>query len=461
MTRHRSVLVVVFTLALVAAACSSSSDDTTTTTGPTGQDTTTTAAEATTTTTAPPELKTGRGVDVATKTITIGLLADLTGLFSPLVIDVADAQRVYWDKVNAEGGVDGWTIELVVEDTNYNVEQHVEKYGKIKDDVLALSLSTGSPPSVAALPDYVADSMLAEPLGWYSGWAIPEFDSGVMLEQNSNYCFDAMNMVEFAKDQGGTSVALATFPGDYGQDTAAGVKHAVDYYGLDLAYDGEAAVIPGQDLTEIVQSITQSDADWTILAVSPGTLAEIMGGAVQGGYTGKFIANNASYNYALLDSAVAPLVDTMFYQSAFNIGWGQDAPGNNEMMAAMAEAYPDRRPSDVFILGWNQSYLMHQVIAKALENNDLTPEGMVAASHEIKVDFGGSQPAQDWIGAPNDYVIRATAIFNPDLALYTAAGGAGQTLSQADGTTGSVLEKDFFVSEASAEFDFTEPCWQI
>ncbi|MCZ7533555.1 MAG: ABC transporter substrate-binding protein [Acidimicrobiia bacterium] len=461
---HKSMLAMTLALGLVGAACSSTSEDTTTTT-PSQDDVTTTTVEnmETTTTTEAPEdeLKTGRGVDVASKTIKIGLLSDLTGLFSPLVIDVTDAQQVYWDKVNAEGGVDGWTVELVVEDTNYNVEQHLEKYEKIKDEVLALSLSTGSPTTVAALPQYVADSMLTIPLGWYSGWAIPAFDSGVVFEQNANYCFDTMNMVEFAMEQGGQKFALATFPGDYGQDTSAGAKHAFDYYDLELVYDGEAAVIPGQDLTDVIQGIASSGADWTILAASPGTAAEIMGGAAQGGYTGKFIGNNATYNFALLDSPVGPLVDASFYQSAFNVGWGQDLPGNNEMMAAMAEAYPDRRPSDVFILGWNQALAMHQVIAQALANKDITPEGMVAASTEVSIDFGGSQPAQSWAGTPNDYVVRATAIYNPDLALYTAAGGAGQTLSQEGATTGSVLERDFFISEAAKDYDFTAPCWEM
>ena len=105
-------------------------------------------------------MKTGRGVDADAKVIKLGLLADLTGPFSPLVIDITDAQQVYWDNVNANGGIDGWTVELLIEDTNYNVEQQLEKYEKIKDDVVAISQSTGSPTSVANLPGFKEDSML-------------------------------------------------------------------------------------------------------------------------------------------------------------------------------------------------------------------------------------------------------------------------------------------------------------
>jgi len=62
------------------------------------------------------EIKTDIGVDG--KTIKIGLLADLTGPFGVLVQDIVDAQQVYWDGVNAAGGLtDGYTVELVARDT--------------------------------------------------------------------------------------------------------------------------------------------------------------------------------------------------------------------------------------------------------------------------------------------------------------------------------------------------------
>ena len=41
---------------------------------------------------------------VQTKTIKLGLLADLTSpVFSTLVVPITDAQQVYWDNVNAAG----------------------------------------------------------------------------------------------------------------------------------------------------------------------------------------------------------------------------------------------------------------------------------------------------------------------------------------------------------------------
>ncbi|MDK1009969.1 MAG: ABC transporter substrate-binding protein [Actinomycetota bacterium] len=464
MRKQYSRLLLVVVMALVAAACGNGAEETTTTAGVVAETTTTAGVVAETTTTAAvsDEIITGGGVDAEAKVINIGMLADLTGLFAPLVIDITDAQSVYWDRLNAAGGIDGWTVNLIIEDTNYDVEQHIEKYEKIRGDVVAISQSTGSPTNVAALPLYKEDSMLVMPLSWYSGWAIPEFDGGLMLEQNTNYCLEAMNILDFIDGMGGKTIAIATFPGDYGHDSAAGVRIAIEHYGMELVYDGEAAVIPGQDQTPVIQGIVASGADWTVLTTNPSIGAEILAGSVQAGYQGMFIGSVPMYNFTLLDSPVGPLFSDVFYQSAYSVGWGVDAPGNNEMRAAMSEAFPDRRPSDSFIIGWNEAITMHEVLAAAIANGDLTREGVVAAANNLTdIDFGGSAPTQSYAGTPNEFVLRSLAIMKPDLALYTAAGGFDQTLSQADGTTGSAVVKDFFVGSAAAEFEFTEPCYQL
>ncbi|GMQ86510.1 MAG: hypothetical protein BMS9Abin07_2089 [Acidimicrobiia bacterium] len=451
---------VVLAFGLVAAACGSS-DDTTTTTAAAAQATTTTAAQATTTTGAPEAgIKTGIGVDPDTKTIKLGALHDLTGPFSPLVIHINDAMKVYYDTLNANGGIDGWMIDYQVLDTSYDVPTHLEQYEALRNDVLALTASTGTPTSVSALPAMTEDNMTFIPLSWYSGWAIPEFDGGLGLEMNTNYCIEAMNLMEFIRDQGGQTVAIAGFPSDYGLDFGAGVKLAADFYGMEVVFDG--AVIPGQDQTEVIAGIVASEADWTLVAVNAPVLAELMGGAFQSGYQGRWTGAGPSYNFALLDSPVGPLIDTLYYQSAYNVSWGDDAPGNVEMMEAMAAAFPDRLPSDAFIIGWNEGIIMTQVLADAIAAGDLTREGVAAAvAAQTGVDFKGTTPDQSYSGTPDEYVTRAIAIFNPDLATYTAAGGAAQTLSQEGGTTGSLLEKDFFVSEAAQEFIFDAPCFSL
>ena len=48
-------------------------------------------------------IKTGPGV--TDKTITLGVLTDLSGVFSPLAQPLTQANQMYWKEQNAKGGV--------------------------------------------------------------------------------------------------------------------------------------------------------------------------------------------------------------------------------------------------------------------------------------------------------------------------------------------------------------------
>lgn len=443
-------------LLLVASACSTPGAST----DPVDASTTSTVTSQTVTTIGSDfgdGVLTDVGIDTELKVIRLGLLADLTGPFAALVTDVTDAQKVYWQEVNDGGGIDGWTVELVVANTNSNVDQHREAYDQIRSEVVAIGQATGSSTNLDSLPNYVDDQMLVVPLSWYSGWAIPEVDSGVMLEQNTNYCIESMNILDFVNDMGAKSIAVAGFDDVYGRDAIAGVRHAADDYGMTIAYEG--VVKPGGDITELANGIAGSGAQWTILATNASVGSEILSGSVQSGYLGRFVGLQPSYDFRLLDTENASLYDTLFYQSVYTVAWGDDAPGNREMMLAMTEAFPDRRPSDAFIAGWNEAITMHRVLEAAIASSNLTRLGVVRAANSLdSVSFGESTPDQSYVGTPTDYVQRATAIYKPDLARYVAAGGPSQTLNQADATTGSILVRDFLVGTAAAAFNFTRPC---
>jgi ABC-type branched-subunit amino acid transport system substrate-binding protein len=459
--RSLNLTIVLVVLVLLAAACSRSSTPSTTlspdtTAAGTTQSTTTVESSGT-----EDALEVGSGADAETMIISIGILADQTGLFSSLATDVVAAQTVYWDALNAAGGINGWSVRYVIEDTASDTAQHLEKYESIREEVLAISLSTGTNANLETLELHKQDSMLVLPLSWYSGWAIPRLDDRVMLEQNTNYCIEAMNILDFVHGMGGQRIALATFDDAYGQDAAAGVKQAIDFYDMTLVYDGTGAVVPGQSVTPVILEIVDSAADWTFLATNASLGAEIVGGSARSGYVGIFTGSVPSYDFKVLDQPVAELYGSRYYQSAYNVAWGESTPGNNEMMAAVAKAFPDRRPSDAYISGWNGAVLMHRVLEIAVANDNLTRGGVVSAANSIvDVDFGGSTPSQSYAGVPNDYVQRSLAIYKPDLDLYLSAGGSGQTLSQVNGTTGSVLVKDFFVGTMAADYQFSRPCFE-
>lgn len=460
--KHRRLIASVMAVGLLATACGGDDE------GDEGASGTETTAEETET---DGEGATGGDGDIAfdvgvtEDTIKLGFLADLTGIFAPLVTDIVDAHEVYWDQVNENGGIAGRMVEMVVEDTGYDVTRHGEQYEKMRDEVAAIPLSTGSPHTASIVPKLEEDSMVTIPLTWYSGWADPEIGQNV-LEQGTNYCLEAMNVVEWFTDKheadngAKPTVAIISFPGEYGQDGATGAKIAAEALGLEVVYDGEGAVVPGQDQTAVVSEIVRTSPDWVFATINPTTLGEIMGGAVAQGFQGMWTGSVPTYDFRLLDSPLADAIDKFYWQSAYNVAYGTDVPGMADLTAAMEAAKPDATVSDAAVIGWIEATIIDTVLRQAAENGDLTRAGIREAALSIpEIDFGGLQPTQTYAGEPNEYVLRESAIFKPSLEYYNEGGGTGSTYGQG-GNTGSELVQDFFASETASNYDYQGACFE-
>jgi ABC-type branched-subunit amino acid transport system substrate-binding protein len=407
-------------------------------------------------------VKTDFGADDST--IRLGMLADLSGPFSVLVKDIVLAQQIYWDRLNKAGGIAGRQIKLVVQDNKYDVQTHKQLFQSMKahdaNGVLMMSQSTGSPHTAAIKAELEAENMIAVPLSWYSGWADPTLGKNV-FEAYTNYCLESMNAIQYMKDeQGVKKVAVVSFPGEAGQDSAAGAKYAIQKLGLTLAYDGEAKVTPpsptspNPDNSGVASAIASSGADLVFGLVNPATLAQLMGGAAAKGFKGKWGGNAPSYSPALLKGDVKNLVDSSFYLSAYTVLIGTDVPGMQEMIDAIKAARPDAPASDYYVYGWTEAQLTEAILRKAADDKDLTRAGVVKAAFELdKVDFKGLAPAQSWKGDPNTYIVRESYMFKPTLAQYKE-GPIGT------GNTGSKLLKGPFASENAKTYDFKGPCFK-
>jgi ABC-type branched-subunit amino acid transport system substrate-binding protein len=263
--------------------------------------------------------------------------------------------------------------------------------------------------------------------------------------------------------QDASTVAIISFPGEYGQDSATGAKMAAEQLGLEVVFDGEgqASIDPADPQTALITGLVQAQPDWVFATMSPSTAAVVMGGTVQD-LQAQWTGAVPTYDFRLLDSPLAEFISAVYWQPGYQVPWGTDVPGMDEVREAMLAARPDLRPSDAFITGWQEATIMEAVLRQAAENGDMTRAGIKAAALSLEgIDFQGLAPPQSYAGEPNDYVTREIAMFKPDKALYDEAGGAEQTLSSAPngGTTGSQLVEDFFVSDVAAGFEFTAPCF--
>lgn len=480
MIRKSKWLLLAVVFAMVAAACGSdepAADETTaeteapveteapaTTEAMDDEPTETTAAEVVET---PDEILTDVGVDAENKVITLGMLSDLTGPFAGLVGLIVAGQTAYWENLNAAGGIDGWTVELEIRDTGYNVEAHVELYGELKDQVAAFAHSTGSPHTIAINDQLKEDNILAIPLTWYSGWSDPEIGTN-LLAHGTPYCLEAMNLIGYLADlheqETGEkpTIAVAGNIGDYGEDSVTGAKLAAEALGLEVVYDGQGQTVRGQDQTPIVTGIVESGADIVFVTTSFDVLAEIYGGALAAGFVGKkWTGATPTYNPAAIGAPFAEQFAAEFYGSQYGALWGDDSPGYAEMMDVLIAANPDLPISDYLAEGWVEATIMEQVLRRAINSGDLTQAGILAAGQSLElVEFGGIAPDAGYAGTPNENVTRGITIWQLDLAGFAAQGGP-LTIGAGgpDAFSGSAVIESNYVHPIVAAYDFTEACW--
>ncbi len=459
------IFVLVLTLALIAAACSSDSDDTTTTAAESGGDETTTTAAAETTTTAagettttaaaPAELKTDFGVDVEAGTITVGQTADLTGPFAPLVAPILAGQQLYWAWVNANGGVGGMEVLMETRDTAYQVEQHIAAYDEIRDLVVAISHTTGSPQTLAISDALEEDSMIAVPATWYSGWTDTNI-APTVLHTGAPYCLEAMNgldwmtSVEAEEGNDAPTLAIASIPGDFGLDPMAGAKMWAETNGIEIVHDGSGTIIPGQDQKPVADAIVASGADLVYVTTTPSTFSEVYGAALQQGFEAKWSGSGPTYNPAFLVSPIADAIQRDWYGTYYMQPWGGDSAGMALTMQLVEASGADIAPNDYVGLGVIEAMIVHAALEAAHASGDMTRAGVLAAIRSLdNVDFQGAAPAENYTGSTADQIQRSVTLWRPSVA-NLEAGGSGSEIVGTD-----------FVGPTAESFDFQEACFQF
>ncbi|MGB9358083.1 MAG: ABC transporter substrate-binding protein [Acidimicrobiia bacterium] len=450
--RGTRIFVLLLVLALVAAACGSSGDDETTTTAAAsgGEETTTTAAPE-----EPMEMMTDFGVDLEAGMITVGQTADLTGPFQPLVAPIIAGQQMYWAWVNANGGIGGLQVEMLTRDTAYELEQHIAAYDEIRDQVVAISHTTGSSQTLGIADALEEDSMIAVPATWYSGWTDTTI-APTVLHSGAPYCLEAMSLLDWLLEeekQAGNdapTLAIASIPGDFGLDPMAGALLWAEANGIEVVHDGSGTIVPGQDLKPVADAIVSSGADLVYISTTPSTFSEVYGATLTQGFEAKWSGSGPTYNPAFLVSPIADAIQRDWYGGFYMQPWGGDSPGMALTMQLVEASGADMPPNDYVGLGVVQAMLVHAALEKAYENGDMTRAGVLAAIRSLdNVEFQGMAPAENYTGSTSDQVQRAITLWRPSVA-NLEEGGSGSEIIETD-----------FIGPTAESFEFTEACYQF
>ena len=320
-------------------------------------------------------------VGVEGKTITLGVLTGLTGVFAALGKDITNANQLFWKDNKV---CDTYDVKLDVQDTGYVPQQGVQLYSGMKDSILAMQQTIGSPINTALAPEYEADKIVNFPSAWSKTLTeIP--GTGVV---GATYDVEIANGYDYLFEQGllkeGDTVGHIYFEGEYGANGLAGTQAVAQEKGLKVV---EAQIkSTDQDMSSQITQFKAAGVDLIALTVAPTQLASVATVAESQGLDVPILGSNPVFAPGLLEGPAANWLKTHLYVASPVSSF--DA--NPDLLKKYEAAYPDATPSLGVIVGTGMSTIMKEVLDSACDNGDLTREGVVSAFNDLKeVDTGG------------------------------------------------------------------------
>ena len=180
-------------------------------------------------------------VGVSSTSITLGMTLPMTGTASPGYNKIPGAMKAYFDYVNANGGVNGRSINLKVEDDQYVPTQAVAKTNKLllQDKVMALiaPLGTANNKAVAASvnPARRGVPVLFVNTGFSGFTDTKKYPTTYAILPS--YVMEAKIMAEYIKDNfAGKTLGLVYQDDDFGTDALKGFTQAGVTFAAKVAY---------------------------------------------------------------------------------------------------------------------------------------------------------------------------------------------------------------------------------
>jgi ABC-type branched-subunit amino acid transport system substrate-binding protein len=347
----------------------------------------------------------GPGVDVATKTITIGDIGALTGPAAPLGAEVAAGHEAYFKALNARGGIDGWKVKLVVKDSGYQPQQHVQLYDQLQNSVAILN-SFGSPTTKAIQPQVHQQKLVTFPASFDSVWGA----DSVMAPVGAPYSVDIANALDYYTKSGAKKpkIGIIYQNDEYGADGLRGFKAAKDALGFQNA-GAQTFNVGDTSFTAQVQKLKAAGAEAVVVTALPSATGPIVGTAATLGFHPQWILQGPAFLEQLItkdgnvDSPATPVAAALkgALVTSFAAPWGDKTPGMDQLLADHDRYSAKLPPSIYYTLAYAQGQVQTAILRKAIKSGDLTREGILKAKQSLgTVDLGGIAPNVSYSSEP-------------------------------------------------------------
>ena len=348
------------------------------------------------------------GQGVTENEIVLGSNQDMSGPFAAFGVPGAKAAQLYFDKINAQGGIDGRKIKFVVEDHGYQMPKAMQGLNKLvnSDKIFAMIMQLGTPMNLASF-DLLEKKKIANVGPFSSARQMNEPYSDLRYAGTSHYFDQIRAGIRFINQKSGeTKICAMYIPSDFGIEIMEGAKAISTELGL--TYVAETTHKPDEE--DFVGSLSKLKAEGCeVITIALGVRQAITAIATAkkiGWSEVKFLGSAASFHTGV--AKVPGGLTEGFYCAS---GWADlvarlGNPVVAEWVGEYKEAFGDFPPSGA-LLGRSTA----ETVVRALKSagKDLNPEsfqkGMESLDYEDhilgnKVKFG----VNDHLGA-DDIII--------------------------------------------------------
>lgn len=321
-------------------------------------------------------------------TITLGVITPTSGTVALIGNPLTAGNQAYFDALNEEeGGVAGkYKVQLQVRDSGYDPTKALQEYAAIKGDIVMLVQLLGTPIVNAVLEQLESDGIMASPASLDSFWV----REPNLLPLGGPYQIQAINALDWYVAENGTDKVLCSLIQDdpYGEAGQEGLDFAAEQLGVEIAVTAKFPAPPApqtpETFTAPIGQLSGGGCDMVFLVATPSSTGAALGVAAAGGFAPQWIGQSPSWIGVLGASELAPYLQANFLVASEGVNYGDESvPGMAELVRIKDTYAPDQQPDVYFNFGYIQAKVVHALLEKAVENGDLSHEGILAASEEL------------------------------------------------------------------------------
>jgi branched-chain amino acid transport system substrate-binding protein len=323
---------------------------------------------------------------------------------------IGKTEQAYFNKINAEGGINGRKINFVSYDDGYSPPKTVEQARKLveSDEVLLIFNSLGTPPNTA-IQKYMNSKKVPQ-LFVATGatkWNDPK-DFPWTMGWQPNYQNEAQIYAKYIlKNHPNARIGVLYQNDDYGKDYLKGFKDGLGAKGQSLIVAEESYETTEPTIDSHIVRLKASGADVFFNITTPKFAAQAIKKNAEIEWKPLHFLNNVS---ASIGSVIKPagmpasqdIISSAYFKDPTDKQW-KDDPAMKAWNAFLDKYYPEADRSDASVM---YAWIVSQGLVHVLKNcgNDLTRENIMKQAASMKdLEVPGLLPGIKVNTSPTDF----------------------------------------------------------